>query len=33
MIGDPTTKIGRPRQVSVGEQERSFVEMGDRSGG
>ncbi|MDQ1628421.1 MAG: citrate synthase [Actinomycetota bacterium] len=32
MIGDPTTKIGRPRQVYVGEPERDYVEVGARSG-
>jgi citrate synthase len=31
MIEDPTTKIGRPRQVYVGEQERTYVGMGARS--
>ncbi|SDX88145.1 citrate synthase [Modestobacter sp. DSM 44400] len=30
MIEDPTTKIGRPRQVYTGEAERSFVGIGDR---
>ncbi len=30
MIEDPTTKIGRPRQVYVGEPERDFVSMSDR---
>jgi citrate synthase len=30
MIADPTTKIGRPRQVYVGETERSFVPLSDR---
>ena len=30
MIEDPATKIGRPRQVYVGEPERDFVSMGDR---
>jgi citrate synthase len=31
MIEDPTTKIGRPRQVYVGETERNYVRMGARS--
>jgi citrate synthase len=30
MIADPTTKIGRPRQVYVGETERSFVPLSER---
>jgi len=30
MIADPSTKIGRPRQVYTGETERSFVEIADR---
>jgi citrate synthase len=30
MIADPTTKIGRPRQVYVGETERSFVPLSAR---
>jgi citrate synthase len=30
MIEDPATKIGRPRQVYVGEPERDFVAMSDR---
>jgi citrate synthase len=30
MINDPTTKIGRPRQLYVGPTERDFVPMGDR---
>ncbi|MFN8097489.1 MAG: citrate synthase [Dermatophilaceae bacterium] len=30
MINDPTTKIGRPRQVYVGEPERQFVALADR---
>ncbi|HEU4913472.1 MAG TPA: citrate synthase [Actinomycetes bacterium] len=30
MIEDPATKIGRPRQVYVGSQERAFVPMGER---
>ena len=30
MIADPTTKIGRPRQVYTGETERAFVPMGRR---
>ena len=30
MMADPTTKIGRPRQVYTGEAERKFVEMSAR---
>jgi citrate synthase len=30
LIADPTTKIGRPRQVYTGRTERPFVEVGDR---
>ncbi|WP_214401173.1 citrate synthase [Pseudonocardia lacus] len=30
MINDPTTKIGRPRQVYTGPTERPYVPMGDR---
>ncbi len=30
MIDDPQTKIGRPRQVYVGANERDFVAIGDR---
>jgi citrate synthase len=30
MILDPETKIGRPRQVYVGQTERQFVARGDR---
>ncbi|MGY1649654.1 citrate synthase [Geodermatophilus sp. SYSU D01119] len=30
MIEDPTTKIGRPRQVYTGETERAFVPIGER---
>ncbi|MGB3699046.1 MAG: citrate synthase [Gordonia sp. (in: high G+C Gram-positive bacteria)] len=30
MHNDPTTKIGRPRQLYTGYTERDFVEMGDR---
>ena len=30
MIADPTTKIGRPRQVYVGRTERPFVPVGGR---
>ncbi len=30
MIADPSTKIGRPRQLYTGPTERSFVELGDR---
>ncbi len=32
MIEDPATKIGRPRQVYVGETERHFVPMDSRAG-
>jgi citrate synthase len=31
MINDPTTKIGRPRQIYVGEVERPYVPMSARS--
>jgi citrate synthase len=31
MIRDPATKIGRPRQVYVGEPERAYVPVGQRS--
>ena len=31
MIADPSTKIGRPRQVYTGETERSFVPLDQRS--
>ncbi len=31
MIADPTTKIGRPRQIYVGSGERTYVAIGDRS--
>ena len=30
MIADPTTKIGRPRQVYVGEPERLYVPIDQR---
>ena len=30
MITDPTTKIGRPRQVYTGPTERDYVQMADR---
>ena len=30
MIQDPSTKIGRPRQVYVGERERAYVPVADR---
>ncbi|MBM7787036.1 citrate/2-methylcitrate synthase [Tenggerimyces flavus] len=30
MNNDPATKIGRPRQVYVGEPERPFVPIGQR---
>ena len=30
MIEDPTTKIGRPRQVYIGESERDYVPVADR---
>nr|WP_309232945.1 citrate/2-methylcitrate synthase [Blastococcus sp. TML/C7B] len=30
MIADPTTKIGRPRQLYVGETERTFVPLDQR---
>ena len=30
MMEDPTTKIGRPRQVYVGEAERDYVQVADR---
>ena len=30
MIADPSTKIGRPRQLYTGETERQYVELGDR---
>jgi citrate synthase len=30
MMADPTTKIGRPRQVYTGEAERKYVEMSSR---
>ena len=30
MIEDPETKIGRPRQVYIGETERDYVDLGHR---
>jgi citrate synthase len=30
MIEDPATKIGRPRQVYIGETERDYVALSDR---
>jgi citrate synthase len=30
LMADPTTKIGRPRQVYTGRAERPFVAIGDR---
>src|SRR5207253_10795187 len=30
MIADPSTKIGRPRQLYTGATERQFVDIGDR---
>ncbi len=30
MIADPQTKIGRPRQVYIGELERDYVSLADR---
>ena len=30
MLNDPEQKIARPRQVYIGESERSFVPMQDR---
>ncbi|HLT82940.1 MAG TPA: citrate synthase [Phototrophicaceae bacterium] len=30
MIADPATKIGRPRQVYIGETERQYVDLADR---
>jgi len=30
MIADPTTKIGRPRQVYIGEAERLYVPIDQR---
>ncbi|PMC75227.1 citrate synthase [Brachybacterium sp. UMB0905] len=32
MIHDPETKIGRPRQVYVGQTERDYTPMGERTG-
>ena len=31
MQADPTNKIGRPRQIYVGEKERNYIAMGERS--
>jgi len=31
MMGDPATKIGRPRQVYTGEDAREYVPMAARS--
>jgi citrate synthase len=31
MINDPQTKIGRPRQIYVGEPLRDYVPINDRS--
>ena len=30
MIEDPQTKIGRPRQIYIGEGERDYVQVADR---
>jgi citrate synthase len=30
MLTDPEQKIARPRQIFVGEDERSYVPIGDR---
>jgi citrate synthase len=30
MLADPRTKIGRPRQIYVGEVERDYVALADR---
>jgi len=30
MMKDPATKIGRPRQLYIGEAERNFVAISDR---
>jgi citrate synthase len=30
MIADPSTKIGRPRQLYTGAAERAYVPMSDR---
>jgi citrate synthase len=30
MITDPDTKIGRPRQVYIGEAERGYVDLAKR---
>ena len=32
MIHDPSTKIGRPRQIYTGHSKRTYVPMGDRTG-
>ena len=30
MIQDPDTRIGRPRQIYTGPEERKFIALGDR---
>jgi citrate synthase len=30
MIADPTQKIGRPRQLYIGETQRDYLPVGDR---
>jgi citrate synthase len=30
MVDDPTTKIGRPRQIYTGETNRAYVPIGER---
>jgi citrate synthase len=30
MVGDPDTKIARPRQIYTGERERDYVGLADR---
>jgi citrate synthase len=30
MIGDPTQKIGRPRQLYIGQPRRDYVDVGRR---
>jgi citrate synthase len=30
MIADPTQKIGRPRQLYIGETQRDYVPVGNR---
>jgi len=32
MMEDPTTKIGRPRQIYTGAQERNYVALDKRQG-